>query len=71
MSASFPPTKIPLTIAFPFAILSFVYAGQARSNILICINPPPAQIIHGIEQPKLPLKCAKRTRRYNEFGSNS
>ena len=34
------------------------------------MKPAPTQMIDGTEKPKIPSKLAKRTARYNEFGSN-
>lgn len=42
---------------------------RARSNIVICINPDPTQMIYPTEKPKIPSKFAKLAARYYEFGS--
>ena len=57
--------KVPLTIDISFDILSYVFACQARwarSNIMICINAAPKEMIDGKE---------KRTKRYNKLGSKA
>ena len=68
MSISIPPQKFQLTLLFPSLILSFVFASQARracSNIVICFNPAPTQMLDGTEEPKMPFKFAKQAARYN------
>ena len=59
------------TIGIYFAILEqsrviLSQAGQARYTV-ICINPAFTKMIDGTEKPKISLKFAKRTARYNEF----
>jgi len=66
--------KVPLTIEISFDILSYVFAGQARrarSNIMICINAAPKEMIDGKEKPKITSKFTKRTKRYNKLGSKA
>ena len=62
MSASFPRQKFHSPSQFPSPlILSFVFvhqAGQARSNIVICIDLAPTQKIDVTEKPKIPSKRA-------------
>ena len=39
---------------------------RARSNIVICINTDPTQMIYATEKPKILSKFAKRAARYYE-----
>ena len=57
------PSRFPS----PFSVLFL----RACSNIGICINPAPTQMIDGIGKPKIPSKFAKRAACYNEFGSKA
>ena len=57
------PSRFPS----PFSVLFL----RACSNIGICINPAPTQMIDGIGKPKIPSKFAKRAAYYNEFGSKA
>ena len=65
MSASV-PQKSSTHHRDSFDILSYDFVGQAwrkRSNIVICINPAPTEIIDGKEKPKVPSNFTKRAKR--------
>ena len=65
MSVSFPRQTIPLTIAISFAIISFVFAGQAgraRSIIVISFSPNLTQMIDGNGEHKIHSNFANTQR---------